>query len=63
MWDPLRPKYPKKYKNKYMARSKYQYMNKNPFIRKGLGRGAFNTCANFGVYLSKGRGYWTLKEF
>ena len=46
-----------------MARSKYQYMNKNPFIRKGLGRGAFNTCANFGVYLSKGRGYWTLKEF
>ena len=57
MWDPLRPKYPKKYKKRKNLAGK-----KN--IRKRLGRGTLNTCAKFqGIIYKKGCGLWPLKEF
>ena len=55
IWDPLISKYSKKYKtpNIWQKREK-KWKNS---IRKRLGRGTLNTCANFRVYLS--RTAWT----
>ena len=54
MWDPLRPKYPKKYENPNTWRGE----NKNKTVKR-LGRGTLNACAKFqSLYLSKTA--WTL---
>ena len=52
IWDPLRPKYPKKYKTQISGEKKKK--RKIP-IRKRLGRGTLNTCAKFqGLSLKNG---------
>ena len=52
IWDPLRPKYPKKYKTQISGEKKKKI--KIP-IRKRLGRGTLNTCAKFqGLSLKNG---------
>ena len=58
IWDHLRPKYPKKYKNSNIWRKKKK---KNP-IRTSLGRGRLNTCKKIQGLSQKRRGHWTLKE-
>ena len=46
MWEPLRPKYPKNYKNP-------KYLSKKKNFCKTLGRGTLNTCAIFQGHLSE----------
>ena len=61
LWDPLRPKYPKKNRNPNIRRKKRK--QKTPVTRKMLGRGTLNPCAKFQGLSQKRRGHWTLKEF
>ena len=61
MWDPLRPKYPKKYKNpKYLAKKNEKRKKNN---RERLGRDTSKHVCRFSGSISQKRGgHWTLKE-
>ena len=54
MWDPLRHKYPKKYKNQNIWRKKKGFVNDSA---------GHYVCKTSGSMSRKRRGHWTLKGF
>ena len=61
MWDPSRPKYPQKIRNRNICRKKKQTKRNRP--RFGRGTLVKHACKTSGSIFQKRRGHWTLKEF